>query len=263
MKTPFILSPDDPPPFGIVNAEGRSRVVLLCDHASKHVPQCCGDLGVSQEHLEDHVAWDIGAALLARRLSELLDAPLLSSGYSRLVIDCNRPVTVASSIPIETCGVTVPGNQSLSDEEKQRRAELCFWPYHNAIASFLDNRQKNNQPTVILSIHSFTANLGAPRPWNIAMLYRKDKHFARLLIDELKTDPNLVVGDNQPYYVGDGTDYTIPVHCEERGIMGVLVEVRNDGLRTDSQIEFWAERLTSVYKAVEAKLFQLSLSGIA
>ena len=90
--TPSLIEADEPPALEVVNPDGRGRALLVCDHASARMPRRLGTLGVRDADILRHVAWDIGAAAVARRLSELLDAPLLLSGYSRLVIDCNRPL---------------------------------------------------------------------------------------------------------------------------------------------------------------------------
>ncbi len=250
-----LLDADAPPAFEVVNARGRSTAVLTCDHASHVVPPALRDLGLSREQLLDHIGWDPGAADVARRLSGLLDAPLVLSGYSRLVIDCNRPPGAPTSIPAESGGVRIPGNSNVSADDAHARAGACFWPYHRAIESLLDARAAERRPTHVLAIHSFTpVMLGTSRPWTIGVLYGRDDWLAHRLLDELRRDPDLVVGDNEPYRVTDASDYGIPMHAERREHPGALIEIRNDGPRTPAGVEYWANVVASAYRAVAGSI---------
>ncbi|WP_437930167.1 N-formylglutamate amidohydrolase [Sorangium sp. So ce291] len=247
-----ILAPDEPPAFEVVNPDGRSSAVLLCDHASNAVPRSLSVLALQKEALSQHTGWDIGAALLSRRLSALLDAPLVLSGYSRLVIDCNRPLGSPTSIPEISCGVPIPGN-TIGADEARARAEACFWPYHNAITALLDARRDRREATAILSVHSFTPSMpGQDRPWHAAVLYGRDRRLAALFLEALRREPGLCVGDNEPYYVSDGGDYGIPVYGEARGLPAVLLEIRQDGLLSAEAVEAWAQRLAAIYREIEA-----------
>jgi predicted N-formylglutamate amidohydrolase len=247
-----LLAPDEPPAFEIVNPAGRADVLLLCDHASHRLPRRLGTLGLAPGQILEHIGWDIGAALVARRLAARLDAPLVLSGYSRLVIDCNRPPGVPSSIPERTGGVPIPGNEALSDEEKTERARACFWPYHRAIEALLAARPR---PAALLSMHSFTPDFpGELRPWPLALLYGHDRRLAGLLMDEIRATHGLLVGDNEPYQVSDTSDYGVPIHGERRGISSVLVEVRQDGILTPEGATLWADRLADAFLAVAPRL---------
>ena len=128
-----LIAPDEPPAYEIVNPEGRSRAILTCDHASKRVPRALSSLGLEPEDLERHIAWDIGAQAVARRLAESLDAALVVAGYSRLVVDCNRPLSVAEAFVTRSETTDIPGNQNLSEAERNARAEAFFWPYQDAV----------------------------------------------------------------------------------------------------------------------------------
>jgi predicted N-formylglutamate amidohydrolase len=238
-----LLSEEDPPAFEVVRPSGTSNAFLLCDHASHAIPRSLNTLGLSEQERLDHIGWDIGAASMARELSRLLDATLVLSGFSRLVIDCNRPPHVSTSIPEITGGVRVPGNEGLSDEERRDRADVCFWPYHRAIQRSLDARVEASQPTFILSLHSFTPFLGSARPWHAAMLYGKDRRLAKAFLDALGKNTELVIGDNEPYRVTADTDYSIPNHAEARSLPGVLIEIRQDLLMASAGPEKWAERM--------------------
>lgn len=248
-----MLAPDEPAPFEIVNPEGRSALFLICDHASHRLPRTLRTLGLQPEQIQEHIGWDIGAAHVARHLSSLLDAPLVLSGYSRLAIDCNRPIHAASSIPMLTGGVRIPGNEGLSEEQRKQRQDTLFWPYHRAIEGLL---QRRNKPRALLSVHSFTPHFpGQIRPWPIAVVYGQDARLAHLFREELlRDDPSLLVGDNEPYRVTQESDYGIPNYGEKRSIPALLLEVRQDGIATVEDAQRWAERIAKVYRAVELRL---------
>lgn len=246
----MLLATDEPAAFEIVNAGGAGSAVLVCDHASNRLPRRLGTLGLGALHLADHIAWDPGAADVARRLSDLLDAPLVLSGYSRLAIDCNRPLDSPESIPARTDGVPVPGNEMLTPANRQLRIEALFTPYHRAIRELLDRRA--DRPSLLLSIHSFTPVLaGERRPWSIGFAHGRDRRLAALMVGAMSRDAGFVVGDNQPYSVEDTFDHTIPVHGEDRGLPHVLVEIRQDGIAAPAAAAAWAERLATAFRHVE------------
>jgi predicted N-formylglutamate amidohydrolase len=239
----------DPPAVSVVNPAGGSRLVLVCEHASNHIPAAYAGLGLPPEALLRHIAWDIGAAALARRLSALLDAPLFLAGGSRLLIDCNRPLGVPSSIPARSEATEIPGNQDLDAAERDRRAARWFHPFHRRIAAALDARAAAGRPTAVLGIHSFTPRyLGAARPWHAGILYGAAEGFGQALVRALRAEAGLVVGDNEPYRVNALEDYTAPVHGDRRGLEAALVEVRQDLLGDDAGVAAWAARLGTVLR---------------
>ena len=202
------------------NTAGRSPFLLTCDHYGRAIPRGLGDLGLPQGELERHIAWDVGIAGVANALSKQLDAHLIAQRYSRLVIDCNRPPEAASSIPRISEATVIPGNEDLAAGTAEARRRAIFDPYHHRIAEVIDRRLRDNMPTVLVSLHSFTpVYAGVVRPWHIGTLYHHDTKFPPLLLKQLRAEPDLVVGDNEPYAVSDETDYTIPVHGEKRGLM--------------------------------------------
>lgn len=230
----------------VVNEDGRSPVVLICEHASNHIPARYGGLGLAPADLQRHIAWDIGAAALARRLSALLDAPLFLSGYSRLLIDCNRPPGAPTSIPPRSEDTLIPGNQDLSQEEAARREAAYFAPFQDRIARFLDARAAAGRRSTVLGIHSFTPVFrGVKRPWHAGVLYGDAAALGACLLARLRADPALTVGDNQPYRILPDEDYTVPVHGDARGLPAALIEVRQDLLGTAPDIEEWARRIAA------------------
>ena len=251
-----LLDPDEPPAVETVNADGGGSAVLVCDHASNRVPRRLGSLGLDADRLADHIAWDPGAAEVARRLSAHLDAPLLLSGYSRLVIDCNRPLDSAQSIAIQSAGVPVPGNRDLTPGDRTARIDACFRAYHDTIDRLLDRRA--HRPTVLLSIHSFTPILdGQHRPWQIGVSFWRDGRFAALIRGALGWSGDLTVGDNEPYPIEAAFDYTVPVHGEGRGLPSVMIEIRQDEIRSAVAAAHWAARLAEAYRRIEAEALAL------
>jgi predicted N-formylglutamate amidohydrolase len=247
MQADSWIAADEPPAFELVNPNGCGRAILICDHASPRIPRRLGDLGLAAADRLRHVAWDIGTAALARRLARILDAPLVLSGYSRLVVDCNRPLEVASAFCTRSEDVNVPGNLVLSDGEKAARAAAFYWPYQDAVHELVESRRGRDVPPAMVSIHSFTpVYLGRARPWHIGVHYRLDRRLAALALEALRADATLTVGENEPYPVALDEDYTIPVHAELRGLPYVLFEIRQDLLGAEPDINAWADRLGSL-----------------
>ena len=241
------IAADEPPAYEVVNGEGRGRVILTCDHASARIPRRLGTLGVSAADRKRHVAWDIGAEVVARRLSERLDAPLVLCGYSRLVVDCNRPLDQPEAFVTQSEDVQVPGNRSLGADERAGRANAFYWPYHDAVNRVVGARTGGERPPVLVAVHSFTPVYhGQRRPWHIGVLSRLDRRLAELLLGRFGADSALCVGDNDPYRVALDDDYTIPVHGEIRGLPHALLEIRQDLIAEDRGALDWAERLAGV-----------------
>jgi len=254
-EQPRLLAADEPPPFTIERERGRSPFVLICDHAGRRIPRRLGTLGVADDELQRHIAWDIGARGTAAHMADLLDAVLIAQTYSRLVIDCNRPPGVASSIPVISEATAIPRNENISQQERERRRREIFDPYHGRIDAVIDARVQAKRPTMLLAMHSFTpVYAGVARPWHIGTLYHRDTILPRLLLRHLRAEGDLVVGDNEPYAVSDLTDYTIPVHAEARGLISTGIEIRQDLIADQSGQRQWAERLARILGEIEAEL---------
>jgi predicted N-formylglutamate amidohydrolase len=244
MSSDACLTERDPPPFSVVRVDGASPYFLTCDHAGRRLPLKLGSLGLSAAELDGHVAWDIGTAGLAQRLAKALDAFLILQTYSRLVIDCNRPPRSPGSIVTLSEHTAVPGNRMVSDAEAESRAREIFHPYHDRIRRELDARLHRKQPTLLVALHSFTPVFdGAARPWHAGVLYGRDARLGHVVLDLLRAEAGLTIGDNQPYDVSDETDYAIPVHGERRGIPHVELEIRQDLIADDAGQATWAARL--------------------
>ncbi|MGA3138368.1 MAG: N-formylglutamate amidohydrolase [Xanthobacteraceae bacterium] len=242
----MLLAAADPAPVTVYNGNGRSPLLLVADHAGNIFPRALGRLGISAAEAARHIALDIGIANLSRMVADALDAALIQQNYSRLVIDCNRPPGAATSIPEISEVTLIPGNVGLSTAERMAREREIFRPYHDAIAAELERRREVKAPTALIALHSFTPVFkAAARPWHAALLYHRDPRLARALLALLRND-GLTVGDNEPYFVSDETDYTIPVHGERRNIPHALIEIRQDLLADEKGQREWAQRLARI-----------------
>jgi predicted N-formylglutamate amidohydrolase len=234
---------------------GQSEFLLLCDHAGARVPRSLAALGLKAGDLQRHIAWDIGAAAVGRKLAQRLDAMLVLQTYSRLVIDCNRPPGSAQSILPLSEDTPIPGNQSVTHEDARLRELEIFRPYHELILAELAAREARRRPVVLVALHSFTpVYRGVRRPWHAGVLYNRDHRLAAALLRVLARDTALVVGDNHPYAVSDDTDYTIPVHAEARGLLHVGIELRQDLVADEAGQEEWAVRLADALPSAVAEI---------
>jgi predicted N-formylglutamate amidohydrolase len=234
---------DAPPAATVTNATGRSPWVLLCEHASPHIPARYNGLGLGAADLLRHIAWDIGALAIARRLSAALDAPLISAGYSRLLVDCNRPQGTPTFIPAMSETTAIPGNTGLSATEIADRTARYWQPFQDAVAAHLDARRAAERPAVVFGVHTFTPVFkGVARPWHGGVLFRHSTALAERLLAALQ-EPGLVLAANEPYQIADDHDQTVPVHGEARGLDALLIEVRQDLVADDAGAAAWADRL--------------------
>jgi predicted N-formylglutamate amidohydrolase len=247
-----LLAADEPPPFIEVGRQGQSNFVIVVDHASRRIPRRLNDLGLPASELQRHIAWDIGAFGVARQVAAALDAPLVAQNYSRLVIDCNRDPTVATSIPRVSELIEIPGNIDLTaDEAAARRAEI-FDPYHNRVRALLDERLAAARPAILVAQHTMTdVYKGVRRDMHAAVLYNRDRRFAGIVLDMLRRETDLLIADNEPYFVSDETDYTIPRHGEARGLPHVEIEIRQDLVSDDAGQAAWARRITRALQDAE------------
>lgn len=240
-----LLGPDDPAPFSIENSNGAASVLLVCDHAANAVPAALHGLGLTERELNLHIAHDKGAAEVTRRLAKTLDAPAVFAGYSRLVIDCNRRPGHPSSILHVSDGIEIPGNRDVDAVEAARRADACFWPYHRKIGAGIAGFALRGVKPAVISMHSFTPVMaGAPRPWEIGVLWDHDARIAGPLIEALAARGDLTVGDNLPYSGRQRFGYSIEVHATETGLPNVLIELREDVVADDTGATHMARVLT-------------------
>jgi predicted N-formylglutamate amidohydrolase len=244
-----LLAADEPAPFVASGLGGRSPFVIVVDHASSRIPRRLGDLGLPAAELERHIAWDIGALAVATQVAAALDAPLVAQNYSRLVIDCNRDPAVPSSIPCVSEWIEIPGNIGLGAAEVAARRVEIFEPYHQRIRALLDERAAARLGTILVAQHSMTPVFkGERREMHAAILYNRDRRFAGLMLDLLRREPELLIADNEPYFVSDETDFTVPRHAEARGLPYVEIEIRQDLIDAPAGQAEWAQRLTGTLR---------------
>ena len=244
-----LLGADDPHAVEVIRAGAPSPFFLTCEHAGKVFPRRLGTLGLDARHLDRHITYDIGAAGVARGLSRLLDAHLVLSTYSRLIVDCNRWPTAPDFIPTVSEDTEIPGNHDIDEREVKARTDEIFLPYHDAIASALDEREASGQITVLVAVHSCTPVFhGVSRPWHVGVLHEHDPRFAKILLELLHGEGHLCVGDNEPYYMTSDKDYAVPVHGHHREIPHVELEIRQDLIETRAGQEDWAAFLAGILR---------------
>ena len=240
------LSTMTEPPFEIVDGHAPGPAVILCDHASNHVPACVngGDLGLSAADMGRHIAWDVGAAGVARDLGPVLSAPVVLSRFSRLVIDPNRGADDPTLVMKLYDGSIIPANRRVDGTEVARRKAAFYDPYHRAVSDTIDAVAARRGVPHLVSIHSFTPQLRGrpPRPWDVGILWDRDGRLAVPLIAALQAEGDIVVGDNQPY-TGQLKGDCMYRHGTERGLPHVLIEVRNDLIASEDGQAAWASRL--------------------
>jgi len=236
-----LLAADEPSPFTLINDSGGARTLLVCDHASRRIPRSLDDLGLDELALRRHVACDIGAGDVTRRLSEILDAPAILAEYSRLVVDCNRHLADPTAFRAVSDGEFVPGNHNLDTAAKEARAQAIFHPYHEAIRARLQVFRQQGVAPAVIAVHSFTPIFNrTSRPWQIGILWDTDDRIPKPLMKKLQRIPGTVVGDNEPYSGKLPADYTIDHHAEPVGLPHVSIEIRQDLIRTPAGVERWS-----------------------
>jgi len=231
---------------------GSSPFVLTCDHASNFLPPEFGTLGLPTGDLSRHIAWDPGALPVARRMAEALDATLVETCISRLVIDCNRPLDAPDLVPPVSETTAIPGNTGLSEKQRAQRIALSWRPFHDAVANIVDARLARGQETRLVSVHSFTpVYKGKNRPWHIGIIHDEDRRLATPLIAALKRLAGVTVGVNEPYSPADRVYFTLERHARSRGLACAMIEIRNDEISGEAGQRKWADLLTGIFLDLE------------
>ncbi len=240
-------------PFESLNPDADAPLIVLCDHATNIVPACVsgGDLGLPAAEMTRHIAYDPGALGVARALAEMLGAPMLSTRFSRLVIDPNRGEDDPTLVMRLYDGTIIPANRRIDAAEVARRLEAFHRPYHAAIEAAADRLVGLGRDPALISIHSYTPKLvnGAPRPWHVGVLWRHDGRIAQPLLRRLRDEPDLCVGENEPYD-GQLEGDTLSRHGTRRNRRHVLIELRQDLIETPADQRRWAARLAPMIAAV-------------
>jgi predicted N-formylglutamate amidohydrolase len=242
----IVLTADEIAPVNVYNERSSSPFLIVADHAGNYIPRRLGRLGLPETEIERHIGWDIGIAGVCQVMADALDATLIMQNYSRLVIDCNRPLDSDELIPEISELTPIPGNIGLSVSARDTRVREIFRPYHDRIDIQLSGGQARS-PRALIAMHSFTPDFkGKTRSWHVGVLFNRDARLARQLMAFFKWEKNFIVGENEPYDVSDDSDYTIPIHGERRGIHHVGIEIRQDLILGVEGQQQWGLRLAGL-----------------
>jgi len=240
-----LLGPGDPPPVRVLNETGGSAFFLTADHAGRALPRKLGRLGLTEADLDRHIAWDIGIAGVTGRLSETLGATAVLQTYSRLAIDCNRDPSWPSAFPVISETTDIPGNAGLLPADKAARVAAIFKPYHDRITALLDARAAAGRRSILVAMHSFTpVYKGQFRPMQTGVLHFGETRMASIMLDLLRAEDGLTVGDNEPYAITANSDYSAPTHGDRRGLTHVEIEIRQDLIAGAAGQTVWAARFS-------------------
>ncbi|WP_132654308.1 MULTISPECIES: N-formylglutamate amidohydrolase [unclassified Rhizobium] len=249
-----ILSEADGDCVAIDRVDGKSPVLLICEHASRTLPRHFGNLGLSEEALSSHIAWDPGALAVARNISAALDATLIYQRFSRLIYDCNRPPNSPGAMPEVSEIYSIPGNKDLTEGERNARTEALYLPFHDEVRRLIRERQARGQDSVIVTIHSFTPVYnGWQRTVELGILHDEDSRLADRMLGFAANAPLYRTERNEPYGPADGVTHTLILHGISNGLRNVMIEVRNDLIADDTGQGVVADYLT--------RLLQQSLDG--
>jgi len=235
----------------VINPNGRSPFVVAVDHASNRIPPEWGNLGLGPAELIRHIAWDPGALAVALGLVKLLDATVIQSTVSRLVIDCNRDIDAPDLIVTVSESTEVPGNRNVTPQDRLARIDTVYAPFHAAIDGVLSRRAADDVETILVCLHSFTPIYkGKSRPWPIGLIHSRDARFTAALRDALGADaPELDIGWNEPYSALNGVTYTLEQHGDGRGLDATMIEIRHDEILEPNGVARWAARLARCLEA--------------
>jgi predicted N-formylglutamate amidohydrolase len=232
------------------NENGNAGLVLVCDHASSHMPARYGTLGLAAADLDLHIAWDIGALAVARGVATALDAPLVHPTASRLIIDCNRdPATAPDSVPAASEGRPVPGNMAIAAEDRAHRIATIYEPFHALVNDAVARQRARASRIALVAIHSFTpVYYGQTRPWDVGIIIGDRSGLGEGLIAALRASNNLTIGVNEPYSPNDGVYHTLERHGAANALPTAMIEVRQDHLATEAGQAEWAARLSEALR---------------
>lgn len=248
-------------PVVVVNGDGASPFLLVCEHAGRIIPESLDNLGLSASDRVAHIAWDIGAEAVSRALSRHLDAPLVLQRYSRLVYDCNRPPEAPDAMPAVSELTPIPGNAALTPEERQERTRAIYRPFHAEITRLLEARLARGLRPALVTIHSFTpVYKGIRRALELGILHDADSRLADAM---LVADSGPLTRRNEPYGPQDGVTHTLKVHALPRGLPNVMIEIRNDLIGDERGQADWAGRLVLILKTALASLVREQRPGRA
>ncbi|KEQ05075.1 N-formylglutamate amidohydrolase [Pseudorhizobium pelagicum] len=227
-ETTFFTEADGDP-VAVENPDGKGEVLLVCEHASRRLPQRYGTLGLSGDALASHIAWDPGALAVAQRMSRQLDATLIYQRFSRLIYDCNRPPDSPAAMRDVSEIFRIPGNENLTEEERSLRTSSLYLPFQGRIRQDIETRRAQGRPTVLVTVHSFTpVYFGQQRQVEIGILHERDHRLADAMLEIAAGGTLYRVARNEPYGPADGVTHTLELHAMPAGMLNVMIEIRND-----------------------------------
>lgn len=242
------------PPM-VENASARGRAVIVCEHASNHIPARWGDLGLTPDQRRAHIAWDPGALGLARGLAQRLDAVLVHAPVSRLVYDCNRAPDMGGAMPARSEVHDIPGNAAITPEERAARTAAIYIPFHDALHALLMDRIARGLHPTLITIHSFTpVYFGQPRALEFGVIHDADATLPRAILSEALSRTSLKAALNEPYSAKDDVTHTLRLHATPYGLPNAMLEIRNDLIATPQAEERMATTLAPVLAAALATL---------
>ena len=248
---PRLIGADEPGPIEVIHGGTDRRLIIACDHASRTIPRTLGNLGLADRYLDDHIAWDIGAAEVAGILCRRLGCVAVLGTYSRLVIDLNRHLDDATAIPAISDGVLIPGNVSMSESQRAQRIGELYTPYHEALRREVMSLTSADRVPVVISLHSFTPrHHGLSRPWDVGVLWDTDARLALPLMARMRSSGDIRVGDNEPYSGRHPADFTIDHHAEALGLACAGIEIRQDLVADPVGQAAWGDRIARTLETV-------------
>ncbi|MGB3537427.1 MAG: N-formylglutamate amidohydrolase [Mesorhizobium sp.] len=241
-------------PFDSIEGDRSRGIVLIADHARRDLPEDYGDLGLPRSEFDRHIAYDIGVETVTRELAAQLGVPAVIANFSRLLIDPNRGEDDPTLIRQLYDGTVIPANYPMTGEERDRRLDTYYWPYHDAVGAMISSvAHASGAAPFILSVHSFTPVMhGQVRPWHVGILWDLDGRVARPLMDMLAADEDMIVGDNEPY---DGAlrGDTMFRHAIVNGFAHALIEIRQDLITEREDALAWARRLAPIVEEINRR----------
>ncbi len=239
----------------IEGADSPGRIVLVCEHASNHIPAAWGDLGLTADQRRAHIAWDPGALGLARGLAQRLDAALIHAPVSRLVYDCNRAPDMPGAMPARSEIHDIPGNANITPAERARRTAAVYLPFHDGLHALLMQRMALGLRPVVITIHSFTPiYFGQPRAVEFGIIHDADPTLATSILSGAQAAGHLQSALNEPYSAKDDVTHTLRLHATPYGLPNAMLEIRNDLIATAQAEQAMADHLAPILAAAVGAL---------
>ena len=177
---------------------GALALVLTCEHAGNCIPREYARLfaGASKA-LASHRGWDPGALPLGKLMARALRLPLLSTSWSRLLVEANRSAHLKK--------VWSRFTADLPESERERILARYWRPHRQEVEQAVRAAIAAHGDVVHVAVHSFTPELdGEVRNADVAFLYdskrRSEAGLARRWGERLRAAvPGLRVRNNYPY----------------------------------------------------------------